>query len=134
MVSLAAIEPRRFNEKDSDRHRVDKKAACIGEQIFSGSVEDTENKRGEQSALQATKPSDRDHDQEQHEVENGKARREPEQLDGKAAAERGKPGPHREGEREQPVDINTDRLRHPAVVDSRADSGADIRALERIPE
>src|SRR5215510_12964928 len=97
MVSLAAIEPRWLDQKDSDSHRIDEKPTGIGEQIFPARVEHADHKRRHQRALQAAEAADRDDDQEQHEVNNRKTRGEAEQLDGKPAAERGKPRPHREG-------------------------------------
>src|SRR5262245_38021666 len=89
MVSLAAIEPRRLDQKDSDSHRIDEKPTGIREQIFPARVEHTDDECCHQRALQAAETADRDHDQEQHKVENGKARRQTEQLDGKSPAERG---------------------------------------------
>ena len=50
------------------------------------------------------------------------------------AAERSKARADREGQREQPVDIDADRFRHAPVVHRGADLRADIRALECIPE
>ena len=58
----------------------------------------------------------------------------PEQLNGKPAAERGQPAADREREGEQQIDIDADRLRHAPVVDRGADLGADIGALEAVPE
>src|SRR6187551_388387 len=98
MASLAAIEPRRLDQKNGNRHRVDEKSTGIGEQILSGRIEEAE------------------------------------QLDGEPAAERGKPRPYREGQREQAVDIDADRFRHAPVVNSGTDLGADIGALECVPE
>src|SRR6478736_5519423 len=79
MASLAAIEPRRLDQKNGNRHRVDEKSTGIGEQILSGRIEHAEHERRQQRALQAAQPADRDHDQEQHKVENSKAWREAEQ-------------------------------------------------------
>src|SRR6516162_5659075 len=73
-VSLAAIEPRRLYEENDDRHRVDEKAARIGQQIFATGVEYAEHQRREQCSLQAAKAPDRHHDQEQHQIEHRKAR------------------------------------------------------------
>src|SRR5215510_14916245 len=70
MVSLAAIEPRWLDQKDSDSHRIDKKPAGIGEQVFPAGVEHADHQCSHQRALQAAKTANRDHDQEQHEVKN----------------------------------------------------------------
>src|SRR4029078_9204027 len=78
MVSLAAIEPRRLDQKNGNRHRIDEKPPGIGEQVFTSRVENADHERGHQRAFQAAETSDRDHDQEQHEIENGKAGRETE--------------------------------------------------------
>src|SRR5262245_12736815 len=64
MVSLAAIEPRGLDQEDSDRDGIDEKAAGIGEQIFSTSVEHAEHQRGEQRAFQAAQSADCDDNQE----------------------------------------------------------------------
>src|SRR5262249_62322357 len=117
MVSLAAIETCRLDEENRDGHRVNEKSTGVGEQILASGVENHEHQRGKECALQAAKPSDCHHDQEEHEVENRKARRKAKQLDGKAATEGGKPRPHGEGKREEPIDIDTDRFRHATVVD-----------------
>ena len=80
------------------------------------------------------KPTDRHHDQEQHQIKHRKTWREAEQLNCKAAAERGKTGSDGKSQREQPVDIDADRFRHAPIVDGGADLRANIRSLERVPE
>src|SRR6185436_7596209 len=60
MASLAAIEPRRLDQKNGNRHRVDEKSTGIGEQILSGRIEHAEHERRQQRALQAAQPAERD--------------------------------------------------------------------------
>src|SRR6185437_11435656 len=134
LVSLAAIKPRRLDQKHRDRNRVDEKPAGIGQQVFSGRVEYAEYKSGQQRALEAAKPADRDHNQEQHEIDHREAGREAEQLNREPAAKRCQPGADRESDREQQIDIDADRFRHASVVDRRPDLGADIGALEAVPK
>src|SRR5579883_3672987 len=134
IVSLAAIKPRRPDEQDHHRDRVDEKAAGPRIDILAAGIADAEQDGGDQRALQAAEAAHRDDQQEEHEVEHGEARREPEQLDREAAAERRKAAADREGEREQAIDIDADRLGHAPIVDRGADAGADIGALEGVPQ
>src|SRR6185312_4993145 len=62
---LSAIEPRRLDQEDEHRDRVDEEAAGIREQIFAGGVEDAEHQRREQRSLEAAEPADGDDEQEQ---------------------------------------------------------------------
>src|ERR1700751_959276 len=87
----AAIEPCRFDQQNYNRDCVDEEAAGVGIQIFAGGVANAEHERGNQRAPQSPGAAHRHHQQEEHEVENGKARREAEQLDRQPAAERRKP-------------------------------------------
>src|SRR5215813_5982397 len=104
--SLAAIEPRRLDEQDQYRDRIDEEAAGACIDVFAGGVADAEQNRGRQRALEAAEAADRDDQQEEHQIEHREARREPEQLDRQPAAERREPAADRESEREQPIDID----------------------------
>src|SRR5215472_7040460 len=134
VVSVAAIEARRLDKQDQHRDRIDDEAAGPRIDVFAGGVADAEQDRGEQRALEAAEPADRDDEQEEHEVEHREARCEPEQIDREPAAQRREPAADREGQREQPVDIDADRLRHAPIVDRGPDFCADVGALERIPQ
>src|SRR3982074_1266880 len=120
-ASVTAEKPRRLDQQDQDRQRVDEKAAGVGKHVFARGVADAEQDRGHQRALEAAEAADRPHQQEEHEIEQRKARREAEELDRKPAAERREPAAERESEREQPVDVDADRLRHAPVIDGGAD-------------
>src|SRR5690349_20243894 len=134
VTSLAAIEPRRLDEQDQHRDRIDDEAAGACVDVLAGGVAHAEQDRGGERALEAAEAADRDHQQEEHEIKHREARGEPEQVDGEAAAERREPAADREGEGEQPVDIDADRLRDAAVVDGGADFCPDIGALEGVPQ
>src|SRR5690349_14975750 len=105
MASLAAIEPRRTDEQDQHCDRIDDEAAGARIDVLAARVEDAEQDRGDERALEAAEAADRDDEEEEHEVDHGKARRHSEQLDRKPAAERREPAADREGEREQAIDI-----------------------------
>src|SRR5262245_31439459 len=104
-VSVAAIEPRRLDQQDRDRDRVDEEASSPGKFVLAGGVDHAEQDRGGERALEAAEAAAGDHQQKEHEVEHREARGEPEQLDREPAAERREPAADREGEREQPVDV-----------------------------
>src|SRR6185437_1808450 len=110
MMSLAAIKPRRFDQKHEHGDRVNEEATRVGKEIFARGIANAEHQRRQQRAFEAAEPTDGDDDQEQHEINDGEARIKPEQLDGKPAAERSKPRSERERERKQPVDIDAHRL------------------------
>src|SRR5690348_15847794 len=93
-ASVSAIEPRRLDEQDQDRDRIDEEAAGAGKLVLAGGVAQAEQDRGDERALEAAEPAAGDHQQEEHEVEHREARREPEQLDRQPAAERRKPAAH----------------------------------------
>src|SRR4030088_2362720 len=133
-ASVTAVKSRRLDQQDQHGQRVDEKAAGVGEHVFAGGVADAEQDRGHQRALEAAESADRHHQQEEHQIENRKARREGEELDREAAAQRGEPAAEREGEGEQSVDVDADRLRHAPVIDRGADLGPDIGALEAVPQ
>src|SRR5947209_7234267 len=63
-VSVAAIEPRRLDQQDEDRDRVDEEAAGARIQVLAGGVADAEQDRGRERALEAAEPAARDHQQE----------------------------------------------------------------------
>src|SRR6185437_6252391 len=100
VVSLAAIETCRLDQKDRNSDRIDEKTAGIGEQIFPGRVEHAQHQCRKQRALQAAQAADRHHDQEQHQVKHRKTRRQPKQLDCKAAPKRCEARSDGEGQRE----------------------------------
>ena len=89
---------------------------------------------GIEHAGDAAQPADRNHDQEEHEIFESILRIEPEKLRAESAAECGHAAAEREGEGEQPVDIDAEQFHHLAVVDRGADLRADPRALEAEPE
>src|SRR3981189_2395155 len=133
-ASVTAIKSRRLDQQDQHRQRVDEKAAGGGEHVFAGGIADAEQDGGHQRALEAAEATDRDHQQEEHQIEHRKARGEAEELDREPAAERREPAADRKGEREQPVDVDADRLRHAPVVDRGADLGAELGALKAVPQ
>src|SRR5262245_24274394 len=104
VVSVAAIEPRRLDQQDRDRDRVDEEASSPGKFVLAGGVDHAEQDRGDQGSLETAEAAAGDHQQEEHEIEHREARSEPEQLDREPAAERREPAADREGEREQAVD------------------------------
>src|SRR6185312_4183274 len=133
-ISLAAIETRRLEQENDRSDRIDQEVARLREHVFAAGVDDADHQRRQQRALETAEAADGDYDEEQHQIQDCEIRRQAEQLDGEPAAKRGKPGAQREGEREQPVDIDADRLGHAPVVDRGADLGADIGALKSVPE
>src|SRR5581483_8740938 len=134
VTSLSAIKAFRLDQEDEHGQRIDEEAAGIRIDVFAANIEDTEQHGREQRSLEAAKPANRDNDQKEHEIEHGEARCESEGLDGEATAERGEPAADGKGRGEQTIDIDADRLRHAPIVDSSPDLGADIRALEAVPE
>src|SRR3954469_328289 len=101
-ASVTAVKSRRLDQQDQHRQRVDEKAAGVGEHVFARGVADAEQDRGRERALEAAEAADRDHQQEEHEVEHCKARGEAEELDREPAAQRREPAADRKGEREEP--------------------------------
>src|SRR5262249_61366298 len=78
--------------------------------VLAGGVAAAEQDRGEQRALEAAEPADRDDEQEEHEVEHREARREPEQIDREPAAERREPAAARKGQPQQTDHLDAARL------------------------
>src|ERR1700736_2198291 len=84
-ASVTAVKPRRLDQQDQHRQRVDEKTAGVGEHVFARGVADAEEDCGHQRALEAAESADRHHQQEEHEIEHRKARGEAEELDRKPA-------------------------------------------------
>src|ERR1700731_4159810 len=133
-ASLTAIEARRFDEQDEDGERVDEESAGLGIQILAADIEDPQQDGGDKRALEAAKPAHRHDDEKEYQVEDGKARREPESLNREPAAERAQAASQRKGEGKQPIDIDADRLRHTTIIDGGTNLGTDIGPLEAVPE
>ena len=77
------------------------------------------------------KPADRHHDQHIDQIDQREGRIEADDLDRKRAAEPGKSGAEREGEREGAVDIDAETARHALVVDRGAHLLAEAGEFER---
>src|SRR5215467_6058113 len=131
---LAPIKPRRLDEEDQYRDCIDEESAGVGVEVLAPGVEDPKHDRRHQCALEATQPADGNHKQEKHEIDDGKARRQTEQRDRQPAADRRQSAADGKGEREQSVDIDPDRLRHPPIVDRGANLRPEVGALEAVPE
>ncbi len=75
-------------------------------------------------------PADRDHDQHIDEEAEAEGGVEPDDLDGKRAAEPGKAAAQRESDGEHGVDVDAEPLRDALVVDCGANPGAEARVVE----
>src|ERR1700691_2206563 len=133
-VLFASIETGGPNEQNQHGHRVNREAAGVREKVFAGRVADSENQCPRERSPHAARAAHRDDKHKKHQINNSKARRKAEQLNGEPAAKRGESAADRECQREKTVDIDPDRLRHAPVVDRAANLGADIGSLEAVPE
>src|SRR3981189_2021518 len=55
-ASVTAIKPRRLDQQDQHRQRVDEKAAGVGEHVFASGIADAEQDCGHQGALAGDRP------------------------------------------------------------------------------
>ena len=105
-----------------------------GKYFFSVKSTHADDQRRVEHAGDAAEPADRDDDQEHHQVFERILRIEAEKLGAEPAAERGHAAAEREGDGEQPRDVDAERFRHAAVVDRGADLRAHAGALEAEPQ
>ena len=103
--------------------------------MYLNAVSATPNKqRRDERPADRSESADRDHDQEISEVLKRIVGPDRQDLGAERAAEPGKTAAERERDCEQPRRVDADGLRHPQIVDSRADLRAEARAFEHEPQ
>src|SRR3984893_13493925 len=133
-ASLTAIESRRSDEQDDNGQRVDEESAGLGIEVLTADIENPQQDRRDKRALETAEPAHRYNDEKKYQIDHGEARRQPKSLDCEPAAECRQAASQREGQGKQPIDIDADRLRHATIIEGGANLGADIGALEAVPE
>src|SRR4029077_3522200 len=114
----------RTPQQEKNGERVDEDGAPLGQVKLEHEIEYAEQQRGVIDADHAAEAADRHHDQKIHQIFERVLRIEAEKFRAEPAAERRHAAAEREGDGEQPVDVDAKRFRHAAVVDGGANLGA----------
>jgi len=134
VAPFPAEQAPRSPQQDRHRQKVNDERTELGQQVFKAGVGDADQQRRDKRPADAAEPANRDDNQEVDQIIQRVTRADRQQIGAETAAETGKPATEREGQRKQARGVNTDRLRHPQIVDSSADPDAEAGAFEAEPK